>query len=293
MTLSMTGYGAATVQAEALEATATARSVNHRFLDVVVHLPRRLFALEADLKRLVQSRLSRGRVEVALEVRGSTETGARVVAARDLIAEVVRALREVKAEHGLAGEVSVAEVARFPGAFEVVEGVEGLEEGRRQQLLGLAEQALSQLMEMRQAEGEKIEAVLRQELDAMAAAAQRIEVLSAGEKTARRDLLLARLRDLRDELGLEDVRLYQEAVRGAEKMDVAEEVQRLRSHIAQAREALAGPGPCGKRLDFVAQELGREANTIGSKVQSASLASEVVSLKSQIERLREQVQNVE
>lgn len=293
MILSMTGYGAATVQTEALEAAATARSVNHRFLDVAVHLPRWLFALEADLKRLVQGRLGRGRVELALEVRGSTETGARVVAARDLIAEVVRALREVKAEHGLAGDVSIAEVARFPGAFEVVEEAGSLEEGRRQELLGLAEQALAQLLEMRQAEGAKIEAALRQELAAMEAAAQRIEALSAGEKTARRDLLLARLRELRDELGLEDVRLYQEAVRGAEKMDVAEEVQRLRSHIAQAREALAGPGPCGKRLDFVAQELGREANTIGSKVQSAALACEVVSLKSQIERLREQVQNVE
>jgi uncharacterized protein (TIGR00255 family) len=293
MILSMTGYGAATVQTEALAAAATARSVNHRFLDVAVHLPRRLAALEADLKRLVQGRLSRGRVELALEVRGSTETGARVVGARDLIAEVVRALREVKAEHGLAGDVSIAEVARFPGAFEVVEEAGTIEDGPRQELLALAAQALAQLLEMRQAEGAKIEAALRQELAAMEAAVQRIEALSAGEKAVRRDLLLARLRELRDEVGLEDVRLYQEAVRGAEKMDVAEEVQRLRSHIAQAREALAGPGPCGKRLDFVAQELGREANTIGSKVQSSSLASEVVNLKSQIERLREQVQNVE
>lgn len=293
MILSMTGYGAATVETEAWAAAATARSLNHRFLDVAVHLPRWLFALEADLKRLVQGRLGRGRVELALEVRGSTETGARVVAARDLIGEVVRALREVKAEHGLAGDVSIAEVARFPGAFEVVEEAGTIEDGRRQALLGLAEQALAQLLEMRQAEGAKIEAALRQELAAMEAAAQRIEALSAGEKAARRDLLLARLRDIRDEVGLEDARLYQEAVRGAEKMDVAEEVQRLRSHLAQAREALAGPGPCGKRLDFVAQELGREANTIGSKVQSSSLASEVVNLKSQIERLREQVQNVE
>jgi len=292
MIVSMTGYGAATLQTDALEAAATARSVNHRFLDVAVHLPRRLSALEADLKRLVQGRLSRGRVEMAVEVRRSAETGTRVVAARDRIAEVVRALREVKAEHGLAGEVSIAEVARFPGAFEMVETA-GLEEGHQQELLGLAQQALEGLLAMRKTEGEKIETALRQDLEAMEEAAQRIELLSAGEKTVRRDLLLARLRDLRDELGLEDGRLYQEAVRGAEKMDVAEEVQRLRSHIAQAREALASPGPCGKRLDFVAQELGREANTIGSKVQSAALACEVVSLKSQIERLREQVQNVE
>lgn len=293
MIVSMTGYGTAMVQSEALAAAATARSVNHRFLDVAVHLPRRWAGLEADVKRLVQSRLSRGRVEIGLEVRGSADSGAQVLPSRELIAGLVSALREVKALHGLAGEVSLAEVARFPGAFEVVEEAGGIEDGRRQELLGLTEQALSQLVEMRQAEGKKIEATLRQELSAMEAAAQRIEDISAGERAARRDLLLARLRDLRDEVGLEDARLYQEAVRGAEKMDVAEEVQRLRSHIAQAREALAGPAPCGKRLDFVAQELGREANTIGSKVQSAPLASEVVSLKSHIERLREQVQNVE
>jgi uncharacterized protein (TIGR00255 family) len=99
--------------------------------------------------------------------------------------------------------------------------------------------------------------------------------------------------ELRAELGLEETKLYQEVVRLAERADVAEEVQRLRSHVAQARGLLGGSGPCGKRLDFLAQELAREANTIGSKSASAALAREVVGLKAEVERLREQVQNVE
>ncbi len=293
MIVSMTGYGAATVHTEGLQAAATARSVNHRFLDVVVHLPRRWAGLEPDVKRQAQSRLSRGRVEVGLEVRSPVDSGARVEPSPELIAGVVAALRGVKALHGLAGEVAIADVARFPGAFAVIEDLGEIEEVRRAELLGLTEEALAQLVEMRRAEGEKIEAALLEELSAIEAMARQIEETSVAERVARRELLLARLRDLRDEVGLEDVRLYQEAARGAEKMDVAEEVQRLRSHVAQARQALAGSEPCGKRLDFLAQELGREANTIGSKVQSAALAAEVVNLKSHLERLREQVQNVE
>ena len=117
--------------------------------------------------------------------------------------------------------------------------------------------------------------------------------LSETEKAARRDALLAKVAELRQELGLEDARLYQEVVRLVERADVAEEMQRLRSHVSQARGLLQAKAPCGKRLDFLAQELAREANTIGSKSVSAALVREVVALKAEVERLREQVQNVE
>jgi uncharacterized protein (TIGR00255 family) len=146
---------------------------------------------------------------------------------------------------------------------------------------------------MRRVEGETLRAVLLAGLDAVDAAAARIEALSVSERAARRDQLLERARSLRDDLGLDDGRLYQEVLRLVDRQDVAEEVQRLRSHVAQARAAIGGEGPCGKRLDFLAQEMAREANTIGSKVASAALVQEVVGLKSELERLREQVQNVE
>lgn len=293
MIASMTGYGAASLRSDVLEATATVRSLNHRFLDVAVHVPRRFQCLESDVKRLTQGLVCRGRVEVSLDIRRSSDTSSSVQPSRDLIAAFVGALRQVKAEHGLAGEVGVAEVARFPGAFEVLEDGATVEDGQKQALLELVEKALVTLVGMRQTEGRGIEAALSSALTEIDSVAGRIEGLSAGERSGRREQLLARLREIRDELGLEDGRLYQEAVKAAERMDVSEEVQRLRSHVRQAREAMQGPAPCGKRLDFLAQELGREANTIGSKVQSAPLTREVVALKAEIERFREQVQNVE
>lgn len=289
---SMTGFGSAQVESERLRASVTARSVNHRFLDLSVHLSRRLAELEPDVRRLVQSRLQRGKVEVSVQARLQQDDTAAVTASRPLIAGLVRALREAKQEHGLAGDVGIAEVARFPGAFEVEGDSGGLGEGR-EELMAAVERALETLDGMRTAEGRGLLETISTGLDAVDAAAARIAALSESEKQARRDALTIRLTELRQELGLEESRLYQEVVRLVERSDVAEEIQRLRSHVGQARGLLQENGPCGKRLDFLAQELAREANTIGSKSVSASLAREVVGLKAEVERLREQVQNVE
>jgi uncharacterized protein (TIGR00255 family) len=163
----------------------------------------------------------------------------------------------------------------------------------RADLLAAIEQALGGLDAMRDSEGRGLCGVIASALDAVEAAAGRIAALSESEKQARQAATLARLAELRAELGLEESRLYQEVVRQVERADVAEEIQRLRSHVTQARGLLGESGPCGKRLDFLAQELAREANTIGSKSASAALAREVVGLKAEVERLREQVQNVE
>ena len=290
---SMTGYGNAAVESEELRASVTARSLNHRYLDLTVHTPRRLQALEPDVKRLVQARVQRGRVEVSIHATLRQAEAEVVLAPAAVIGALVQALRRIQDEHGLPGELRAADVARFPGVIEVAELGSTLDEDRRQELLGAVEKALGELEQMRRAEGETLKAVLLSSLDAVEAAATRIEALSLSERAARRDALLEKVRALRDEMGLEDARLYQEVVRLVDRQDVAEEVQRLRSHVAQARAAVSADAPAGKRLDFLAQELGRETNTIGSKVGSAALVQEVVALKSELERLREQVQNVE
>jgi uncharacterized protein (TIGR00255 family) len=290
---SMTGYGAAAVESAEFRASVTARSLNHRYLDLTVHMPRKLQALEPDVKRLVQARVQRGRVEVSIQ--GSLRQGdAEVVLAPPaVVGALVQALRRIQDEHGLPGELGAADVARFPGVLELTELGAGLDQDRRQELLGAVEKALGELEQMRRTEGETLKGVLLGSLDTLEAAAARIEALSVTERVARRDALVEKARALRDELGLEDARLYQEIVRLVDRQDVAEEVQRLRSHVAQARAAVSADSPSGKRLDFLAQEIGREANTIGSKVASAALVQEVVGLKSELERLREQVQNVE
>ena len=289
---SMTGFGSAAVESGRLRASVTARSVNHRYLDLSVHLSRRLAELEPDVRRLVAARVQRGKVEVSVQARFQQDDTAAVSVSAPLVAGVVRALREVQAAHGLAGEVTIADVMRFPGTFDVPEDETELGDARGA-LLDAIDGALSGLDVMRGAEGDGLRAVIAAALDAIGAAAVRIDALSESEKGVRRESLVAKVAELRQELGLEEQRLYQEVVRVVERADVAEEVQRLKSHVAQARDLLAADGPCGKRLDFLAQELAREANTIGSKSASAALVREVVGLKAEVERLREQVQNVE
>jgi uncharacterized protein (TIGR00255 family) len=289
----MTGYGAAAAETEALRAAVTIRSLNHRFLEIGLNLSRRAAALEPEVKALVQSRVSRGKVDVALKAHFPGSGDSTVAPVEAIVAGAIAALRDVRKRHALAGDVSVSDIARFPGAFETVEAGEGLDEGRKQSVLALIDEALRGLDGMRQAEGARLSVELLERLAAIEAAAARVESLSADGKSNRRDTLLAKLRELAAEVGADDARVYAEVVRSADRLDVSEEVQRLRSHVALARELIAGNTPAGKRLDFVSQELAREANTIGSKAAYAPLVQEVVALKGEIEKLREQVQNVE
>ena len=294
MIRSMTGYGHAAVESEALRAAVTVRSVNHRFLDLTVHLPRQLHLLEAEVKERVTAAVARGRVEVSIQAalpEAGTET---VVASRPLVTSLVRTLRDMQSEYGLEGGVSVADLVRFPGAIERLEDVAGVPDEARAAIGDLVGRALDGLDGMRRAEGERLRLELERLLEAIEGQASRIEARSGETRGTRQAALLERTRELVGELGLEDARLYQEVVRAVERHDVAEEIHRLRSHSASARELLAADGAqAGKRLDFLAQELMREANTIGSKVQDASAIREVVELKAGIERLREQVQNAE
>jgi uncharacterized protein (TIGR00255 family) len=289
----MTGFASTPIESDAVKGSVTVRTLNHRYLDVSVHLPRRLAALEPELRGLLQGRVHRGKVEVSVRAAIKDEKADVMVAPRPVIAGIVRGLREIQAEHGLEGGVSVADVARFPGALEVLEGDAAVDDAATREVLGSVRQALQGLDEMRRAEGGHLEADLRRGLDAVEAAAVRIESLSAAGQAERRAALMAKGRELLGELGVDDARLFQEVVRLVDRHDVAEELQRLRSHVAQARELLASDGPSGKRLDFLAQELAREANTLGSKAVSAAMVQEVVALKSEVERVREQVQNVE
>jgi uncharacterized protein (TIGR00255 family) len=269
------------------------RSLNHRFLELSLRVSRSLQALEGDIKEIVQSQVRRGRVDVSVQASFPEVAGTTVVASRPLVEGLVATLRHIQTEHGLEGGVTVSDVARFPGVLEAVETSNALDETKRQRVLDLVREALESLLTMRRAEGGRLQPDLERALDAIQDSAGHIEALSAVSREARRKQLLDRLRELVGELGLDEKHLYQEVVRAVERHDVSEELQRLRSHVAMARELLRGPQPSGKRLDFVAQELMREANTVGSKVADAELAREVVGLKAEVEKLREQVQNVE
>jgi uncharacterized protein (TIGR00255 family) len=290
----MTGFGSAGLEAEEVRAAVTARSLNHRFLDVTVHLPRRLQSLEGELKEAVGRAVRRGRVELSVQATLAEGSAESVVPSRTLVASLVRALRDMQNEFGLEGGVAVSDLVRFPGALERSEGPTRISDETRETLLGLVRQALDGLDTMRRAEGERLQAELERALGAIEGAARGIEERASSTREERQTALREKVETLVGDLGLEDGRLYQEVVKAVERHDVAEEIQRLRSHAAMARELIgAGSTPSGKRLDFLAQELMREANTIGSKVADAAQVQAVVGLKAEIERLREQVQNVE
>ena len=245
------------------------------------------------MKRSVQEHLGRGRVEVSVQATLTDEAEPPVVTARPIVGGVVAALRALQREHGLAGEVTVSDVARFPGALEVLEAPPEVSGQCRVEILATLERALEEVAAMRQAEGAGLGAELSAAFVRIDAAAGRVESLTDEGKAARREALVEKVRGLCADMGMEDTRLYQEIARLVERHDIAEEVQRLRSHVAQARAALAGDGACGKRLDFLAQEMAREVNTVGSKAATAAVVHVVVALKEEIERVREQVQNVE
>ena len=270
------------------------RALNHRFLDLTLHLPRRLAPLEAEARERVKAAVGRGRIEISLQAALPAGGPDAVAASRPLVASLVRTLRDMQNEFGLDGGVSVADLVRFPGALEHIESASGLGDDVRSAALALLDQALERLDGARRAEGERLRQALEGALAAIEAVTARLEARFDSTRDERARALVERARALVAELGLEDTRLYQETVRAVERHDVTEELQRLRSHVTAARDLIAGNGgPAGKPLDFLSQELMREANTIGSKTQDADAIRDVVGLKTEIERFREQVQNVE
>lgn len=292
MIRSMTGYGAATVDTEALQASATVRSLNHRYFDLSLHLSRSIAPLEQEVKDVVQRRLGRGKIDVTLNATFTQGDAPVRVIPRPFANELVVTLRALRDRHALGGDVTVGDLARF-GAVEVVEAPAEFGEERRESVLSVLRHALDGLEKMRGIEGEHLAADLEGRLSAIEGAVGRIDGLMETTRAARIAALQEKVRALTQDMGLEDARLYQEVVKLVDRQDTSEEAVRLRSHVAQTRALLSSRETVGKRLDFLAQELAREANTIGSKAASAAVTQEVVNLKAEIEKLREQVQNVE
>lgn len=292
MIRSMTGFGSGRAAGPAGEVNVAVRAVNHRYLDVGASLPRRLRGLEPRVRALAQAGLERGKVDVVVQAVGAAGEEA-TLAPPEAITSVVAALQQVAALPGVEGGVRLADVLRFPGVVSAAEPGPEAGEPFWPLVEDALEAAVAGLLAMRREEGARLAAALLAMLAEIEAVAGRLEAASAASRATRRELALGRLRDLVAELGVDDARFVQEASRQAERLDVAEELQRLRSHVAQARGLITGTGAAGRKLDFLSQELMREANTLGSKAADAALTAEVVGLKAEIERFREQVQNVE
>ena len=296
MIRSMTGFGRASFEFEGLTFDVEVRSVNHRYLDARVRLPRVLAALEGEVRARVQGSFSRGKVDLTVSAAGGGAPPARLEIDLDAAHAYLDAAATLQSREDLPGELEVAALLARPGVARFAEP-ELSGETLLEAFFDAVDAALAALEAMRAAEGAALERELLPRVAAVEVMATSLEARAGEVQESVREKLRRRAEQLRQDTGvLDEARLHQEVVLAADRLDVTEELVRLRSHVEQFRRIVAegGPGkPVGRRLDFLLQEFGREANTIGSKGSDAPIAHEVVELKAEIERLREQVQNVE
>jgi uncharacterized protein (TIGR00255 family) len=265
--------------------------LNHRFLETSIKLPRGLTAQEPDVRRLVQGRIARGRVDLTATLRRSAGGATSVRTDVPLGLEYARGARALAEAAGLAPEISVADLLRFPGVV-TLEEVE--EDGEGAVLLKSAvDEALEELCRMRQAEGAALGRDLATHLDALEAWVRQVDRLLPATLGRIQTRLRERVQAILADTPVDPGRLAQEVATWAARSDVAEELARLGSHLAQFRALLAEGGAVGRQLDFLTQELHREVNTIASKADDAELVSRVLEARTLVERIREQVQNVE
>jgi uncharacterized protein (TIGR00255 family) len=288
----MTGFGRGEAPCTGGAATAEVRTVNSRHLDLRLRLPRELSALDALLRAEAAPFFARGQVELQVRIPAEAEHPARVEVDRDVARLYGEAAASLREELGLGGDLDISTLLALPGVVHQLEPEPATDE-LAAAVLAAASAAFADAAEMRRREGEALERDFGARLERVAELIGEIEAQASEVASGIRERLQRRIAQLAPELEVDPSRLDQEIVLAADRMDVTEEVVRLRSHAEQFRETLGLDEPVGRKLEFLLQEMGREANTIGSKAQAAKVSSRVVELKTEIEKIREQVLNVE
>lgn len=292
MIKSMTGFGRGHAVLNGRDITVELRAVNHRYYEFSCRLPRAFSFAEERLKTLLGGRVSRGKLEVSVLVQNVTAVSEKISANKEVIRGYIEALREIKEEFSLTDDLSLSAVMRLPDAFTVVKA-ETDEEQLWEDLKAVTEQALANFIAMREREGERMKADISSRLDTIEKNTAFVEERSPIIVEAYRKKLYDKMSEVLEGKGVDESRILLEAGIFSEKTAVDEETVRLRSHIAQFRDMLESAEPIGRKLDFLVQEMNRETNTIGSKVQDIEVTRLVVDQKSEIEKIREQIQNIE
>lgn len=290
--LSMTGYGNAKGSVEGQEITVELKSVNNRYLDCSVRLPRNFLFAEDTVKQAVSAGVSRGKVDVFVSAQASQDSGTVVSVNEELARGYRDAVARIAETLGLESGLNAFSLARFPDVL-TVERRELDKDKAAAALSEITAKAVEEFNAMREREGERLRRDMLGKLETIEGLVSVVEERSPQTVKEYRERLEARLRDILADRSLDEQRVITEAAIFADRTAVDEETVRLRSHIAQFRTMLEEGSPIGRKMDFLVQEFNRESNTIGSKCSDASLAKVVVDLKSEIEKIREQLQNVE
>ena len=294
MVKSMTGFGRCETEINGRAITVEIKSINHRYFEFSCRVTRGYSFLEDKLKTFVNSRVARGKIDMFVSVGASDDVPCEVTVNHSLVSGYLTAMKEISDAYGIENDASVVSISRFPDVFTVNKAAVD-EEQLTADVLSAAGQALDSFMAMRVAEGQRMKADILGRAQTILDIISEIEERSPQTVVEYETRLLDRIRQTLENLSVEvdEQRILTEVAVFADKVAVAEETVRLRSHFDQLSEFLERDEPVGRKIDFIIQEMNREANTIGSKVQDAVLAHKVVDIKSEIEKIREQVQNIE
>jgi len=294
MVKSMTGFGRCETEINGRAITVEIKSVNHRYFEFSCRITRGYSFLEDKLKAFVNARVARGKIDMFVSVGAADDVPCEVAVNQSLVSGYLAAMKEISDTYGVPNDASVVALSRFPDVFTVNKAPVD-EEQLTADVLTAADAALNSFVAMRETEGARMKADILSRAETILSIVSEIEERSPQTVREYENRLLERIRQTLENLSVEvdEQRILTEVAVFADKVAVAEETVRLRSHFEQLRAFLSLDQPIGRKIDFIIQEMNREANTIGSKVQDAVLAHKVVDIKSEIEKIREQVQNIE
>ena len=292
MVKSMTGYGCARGQSENIGIVIELRSVNNRYLDCSIRIPRVYTAMEDGMKALVQKHISRGKVDVYVNLDTSKAESITVEVNKPIADSYMKALDQLEKMYGIKNDVTTLSLSRFQDVL-TVEKAETDTDALSKDICAVLEEALRGFDEMRAVEGEKLYKDISARLDEIERLTAMAEERSPVTVAAYREKLAARMAEILESRDIDENRILLEAAIFADRVAVNEEIVRLRSHVSQLRTLLLSYEPVGRKIDFLIQELNREANTLGSKGNDSEMACIVIDLKAEIEKIREQIQNIE
>ena len=291
MIKSMTGYGKSCLSINSREYQVEIKTVNHKFIDTSIRMPRVISYLEDDVRKLITSKLKRGKVDVLITFENFNKEANEVKINKELAKVYIESFKKLAEEENLSTNIEVTEITKLPDVLIVKNKID--EEQIKTELLQVVEEAVNNLIEMRKNEGNKISTDILGKITQIEEKNEEIFGLSTGLINEYVVKLETRIKELLQTEELDKSRLMQEIVIYADKCSVEEEVTRLRSHISQLREIINSKEPTGKKMDFLIQEMNRETNTIGSKANNLEITNKVVDIKTILEDIREQVQNIE
>ena len=291
MIKSMTGYGRANLSKDLREYQIEIKSVNHRYLDVSVKMPRQISYLEETIKREVAAKVKRGKIDVFVTFENNSLDGKEIKINMELAEAYINELKKLAEKENILADIQVTDISKYPDVLNIQNNQD--DETIKKEVLETVKIATDSLVQMRQIEGQKIAEDLLLRLDKIQLKVNEISKLSTGLIEEYVVKLEERIKQILKDQEIDPSRLAQEVVIYADKCSIQEEVTRLNSHISQFKMLLNSNEAIGKKLDFIIQEMNRETNTIGSKANNLEITNDVIDLKTEIENIREQVQNIE